>query len=234
MSIFLFDCIQYIFEARKSVPSILRKSNFFTFQYLFITFVKKNFFNLLFGVNYDEFYNGTNLSTTYESNPSGDSPTMLIRLRPLIEVKVKKLLWKKTWKLWQISKFVKWPQTSLNVPIRWEIQKNASLPNLQILEIRKIVPTLPNAPIREEIQKNPSLRNLIIFEICKIISQFARYADSWRNIAEKSKLATRDTFATHSRMRSYKQLTISREIRKLGQFLFGFIGNLFFQRCFNR
>ena len=67
-----------------------------------------------------------------------------------------------------------------------------------------------------------------------IISQFAKCADSWRNITEKSKLATRDTFATHSRMRSYKQLTISREIWKLRQSFFRFVGNLFFQRCFNR
>ena len=71
----------------------------------------------------------------------------------------------------------------------------------------------------EKYRKIRVCENLKIFEIRKIISQFAKCADSWRNITEKSKLAIRDNFATLSRMRSYKQLRISREIRKLGQFL---------------
>ena len=155
-------------------------------------------------------------------------------------VKIKKLSEKKLVNCCKFRKFTNWPQTSLNVPTRCGIRKNSSLPNLQIFEICKIVPKiakcinvarnkkklqvckfqkfakqsqkLPNALIRGEIQKNLSLRNWKMFLICKIISQFAKCADSWRNITEKSKLATRDTFATHSRMRSYKQLTISREI----------------------
>ena len=105
----------------------------------------------------------------------------------------------------------------------------------------------------EKYEKNPRLTNLQFLEIRKIVSKVTRCADSWRNteksefsklrnfrnlqdnftIPEKSKLATRDTFATHSRMRSYKQLTICREIRKIGQFFLGFVGNLLFQRCFN-
>ena len=49
---------------------------------------------------------------------------------------------------------------------------------------------LQNAPIRGEIQKYPCLRNFELFEISKITSKFAKCADPWRNITEKSKLAS--------------------------------------------
>ena len=144
----------------------------------------------------------------------------------------KNYLKKKLGNCCKFRKFAKWHQTSpIMCQFVKEYKKKSSLPNLQIFEIRKIVPKiakcmnlsrntkkirawqiikfykfakysrkLPNAPIRGEMQKNPSLRNFTIFEICKIISQFAKCADLWRNITKKSKLATRDTSATHSRM----------------------------------
>ena len=135
----------------------------------------------------------------------------------------------------QICKIV--PKIAKCINLSRNTKKNPSLTNLHILEIRKIFPKVTKwaDSWRIRIRKNPSLRNLKIFIICKIILQFAKCADSWRNITEKSQLATRDTSATHSRMKRYKQLTISSEIQKLGQiFFFGFVGNFFLQRCFNR
>ena len=62
------------------------KNEFFNFSKFVYNFCKKKLLKLLFEVNL--FYNGTNLSTTYESNTSGGSPTKLIRLRTLDTIHV--------------------------------------------------------------------------------------------------------------------------------------------------
>ena len=59
------------------------------FSNLFNNFWKKNFLKIVFVVH--QFYNGTKLSTIYESNPSGGSGIMLIRLRPLIALDLEAL-----------------------------------------------------------------------------------------------------------------------------------------------
>ena len=58
------------------------KIEFFYFSKFVYNFCKKNFLKLLFWVN--QFYTGT----TYESNPIGGSPIMLIRLRPFFNSKL--------------------------------------------------------------------------------------------------------------------------------------------------
>ena len=100
-----------------------------------------------------------------------------------IDVGVKKISLKKKLKnCCKFRKFAKWPQTSLSVPIRWEIQQNSSLPNLQIFEICKTVPKIAKRiNLSRNMKKNPHLTNLQILEIRKIVPKITECADSWRN-----------------------------------------------------
>ena len=91
----------------------------------------------------------------------------------------------------KFRKFAKWPQTSPNVPIRWEIQKNSSLPNLQIFEICKIVPKIAKCiNLARNMRK---IRAWQILEIRKIVPTVTKCVYSWR-YTEKPEFAKFENF----------------------------------------
>ena len=61
--------------------AVFKKIKFFDFSKFVHNFCKKDFFELILGVNLS--CNGSHLPSQYGSNPSEDTQTMLILLRPL-------------------------------------------------------------------------------------------------------------------------------------------------------
>ena len=89
------------------------------------------------------------------------------RMKPLFSHRFdrsqnKKILWNWLGNCCKFRKFLKWPQTSPNVPIRWEIQKTSSSPNFQILEICYIF-----AKIAKCINLSRNTKKIRAWRICK-------------------------------------------------------------------